>query len=204
MCAHEIKVRGGFESSYFLDRHFRRQRVRGSLVGWNESESDFIERLIGFEYEEMDSDRTPVPTMNLTKNDNIVNQCSASMLPTKQGGGVKPLGKKQISNILSAVTGGYNSFNREQQFQISNLVLQLQDIMTVDNNQSETIPNTSNEFTIDVPTAMAQSTQCKTRAKPIHKIQANVASKNKEVNSGTRSFSGCFWVLSYGTGKWEC
>jgi hypothetical protein len=177
MCAHEIKVRGGFESSYFLDRHFRRQRVRGSLVGWNESESDFIERLIGFEYEEMDSDRTPVPTMNSTKNDNIINQSSASMLPTKQGGGVKPLGKKQISNILSAVTGGYNSFNREQQFQISNLVLQLQDIMTVDNNQSETIPNTSNEFTIDVPTAMARSTQRKTRAKPMHEIQANVASK---------------------------
>ena len=56
-------------------------------------------------------------------------------------------------------------------------MLQLQDIMTVDNNQSETIPNTSNEFTIDVPTAIARSTQRKTRAKPMHEIQANVASK---------------------------
>ena len=51
MCAHKIKVRGGFEILYFLDRHFRQQRVRGSLVGWNESETDFIEGLIGFEYE---------------------------------------------------------------------------------------------------------------------------------------------------------
>ncbi len=30
MCAHEINVRGGFESSYFVDRHFRLERVRGS------------------------------------------------------------------------------------------------------------------------------------------------------------------------------
>ena len=94
--------------------------------------------------------------MESTENDDIINQSSASMLPTmKQGGGVKPLGKKQISNILSTVTGGYNSFSGEQQFQISNLVLQLQDLMTVDKSQSETIPNTSNEFTLDVPAIMA-------------------------------------------------
>ena len=86
--------------------------MRGSLVGWNESENDFIEGLIGFEYEEMESDRTPVHTMESTENKDIVHQSSASMLPTmKQGGGVKPLGKKQISNILSAVTGGYISFS---------------------------------------------------------------------------------------------
>ena len=112
MCAHEIKVRGGFESSYFVDRHFCRERVRGSLVGWNESENDFIEGLIGFEYEEMESDRSLVHTMESTENKDIIHQSSASMLPTmKQGAGVKPLGKKQISNILSTVTGGYNSFS---------------------------------------------------------------------------------------------
>ena len=178
MCAHEIKVRGGFESSYFIDRHFRRERVRGSLVGWNESENDFIERVIGFEYEEMESDRTTGHTMESRENKDIIHKSSASMLPTmKQGCGVKPLGKKQISNILSAVIGGYNSFSGEQQFQISNLVLQLQDLLTVDKSQSETIPNTINEFSIDVPTIMARSTQCKTRAKPMHEIQANVASK---------------------------
>jgi hypothetical protein len=53
------------------------------------------------------------------------------------------------------VTGGYNSFSCEQQFQISSLILQLQDLMTVDKNQCETIPNTSNGLIIDVPTAMA-------------------------------------------------
>ena len=72
MCAHEIKVRGGFESSYFLDRHFRRQQVRGSLVGWHESETDFIEGLIGFEYEEMESDRTPVHIMESTENNDVI------------------------------------------------------------------------------------------------------------------------------------
>ena len=155
MCAHEIKVRGGFDSPYFLERPFRQELVRGSLVGWNEPETDFIEGLIGLEYEEMESDRTPVHKMELIENEDTIDQTSASMLPVKQGGGVKPLGKKQISNILSAVTGGYNSFSLEQQFQISNLVLQLQDLMTVDRNESEAIPITSNEFTIVVPTAMA-------------------------------------------------
>ena len=67
MCAHEIKVRGGFESSYFLDRHFCRQSVRGSLVGWNASENDFIAGLIGFEYEEIESDRIRYPQWNRLK-----------------------------------------------------------------------------------------------------------------------------------------
>ena len=39
-------------------------------------------------------------------------------------GGVKPLNKKQVSTILSAITGTYSSFSQEQQFEISNLVLQ--------------------------------------------------------------------------------
>ena len=75
MCAHEIKVRGGFESSYFIDRHFRRERVRGSLVGWNESESDFIERVIGFEYEEMESDRTTGHTITKPSSTILLLQC---------------------------------------------------------------------------------------------------------------------------------
>ena len=88
---------------------------------------------------------------------------------------VRPLAKKQISNILSAVTGGYKTFSRDQQFQISSLVLQLQDLMTVDNSQCKTVPNKANGITLDVPNATARTTQRKNRAKPMHEIQANMA-----------------------------
>ena len=123
MFAHEIKVRGGFDSSYFLDRHFSQECVRGSLVGWNEPKTDFIEGLIGLEYEEIESNSKPVHTTEALENKDTVDQSSASVLSMKQSGGVKPLGKKQISNILLAVTGGYNSSSCEQQFQISGLVM---------------------------------------------------------------------------------
>ena len=33
-CAHEIKLRGGFCKEDFESRHFRRDRVSGSLSGW--------------------------------------------------------------------------------------------------------------------------------------------------------------------------
>ena len=51
--------------------------------------------------------------------------------------------------------------------------------MTVDNSQCKTVPNEANCITLDVPNATACATQCKNRAKPMHDIQANVASKKR-------------------------
>lgn len=77
------------------------------------------------------------------------------------------------------MTGGYNNFSRDQQFQISSLVLQLQDVMTVDTSEHETITNKANRLTIDVPNAIPHVLRCKNCAKPMHEVQANVASKHK-------------------------
>jgi hypothetical protein len=68
--------------------------VRGSLVGWNEPETDFIEGLIGLEYEEIESNSKPVHTVEAIENEDTMDQSSASVLSMKQGSGVKPLGKK--------------------------------------------------------------------------------------------------------------
>lgn len=111
MCAHEIKLRGGFNRSYFKARHFSRELVTGSLDEWNAPENNFIEGLLGFDYEEMETNSVPVDSNFLPENDAPVNQSSFAMIPMKKGGGVKPLAKKQITNILSAVTGGYNNFS---------------------------------------------------------------------------------------------
>jgi hypothetical protein len=60
MCTHEIKLRGGFDHSCFIQRHLFRERVRGSLVGWAEPENDFIEGLLRCDCEEIDSDNDPI------------------------------------------------------------------------------------------------------------------------------------------------
>ena len=80
----------------------------------------FIDGLIGFEYEEMETQRTPVDTMESTENDDIINQSSASMLPTmKQGGGVKPLWKNRsltfcpLLPVATTVLAVSNSFKSQ-------------------------------------------------------------------------------------------
>jgi hypothetical protein len=192
MCAHEIKLRGGFDHSCFIQRHFFRERVRGSLVGWTAPENDFIEGLLGCDCEEIDSDNDPIDSTALVEHKATVYQSSVPIQSTNYGGGVRPLAKKQISNILSAVTGGYNTFSRDQQFQISSLVLQLQDLMTVDNSQCKTVPNEATGITLDVPNATARATQLKNRAKPMHEIQANMASKKLRRRSSHLVFHKMF------------
>ena len=49
--------------------------------------------------------------------------------------------------------------------------------MTVDNSQCKTVPNKANGMALGVPHATASATQCKNHAKPMHEIQANMASK---------------------------
>jgi hypothetical protein len=45
---------------------------------------------------------------------------------------VKPLAKKQVTNILPAVCGAYSSFSEEQQFEISSLALKFQEVVFLD------------------------------------------------------------------------
>jgi len=155
-----------------------REHVRSLLVGWTAPENDSIEGLLEYDCEEIDSDNYPIDSTALVEHKATVHQSSLPIQSTNYGGGVRPIVKKQISNMLSAVTGGYNTFSQDQQFQISSLVLQLQDLMTVNNSQCKTVPNEANGITLDVPNATALATQSKNCAKPMHEIQANVASNN--------------------------
>jgi len=67
MSAHEIKVRGGFDHSCFIQRHFCREHIRGSLVGWTPPENDFIEGLLGCDCEEIDSDNDSIDSTELVE-----------------------------------------------------------------------------------------------------------------------------------------
>jgi len=90
---------------------------------------------------------------------------------------VKPLSKKQVTNILTAVCGAYSSFSEEQQFEISNLALELQEVVCLDKSRSDVIIDDEKGMFLEVPTAETRLNQRKKRAQPIHEIKANIASK---------------------------
>ncbi len=125
-------------------------------------------------------DEKDSPSVNEHKHtSNIVDQASTTTvtLPMKTSLRVKPLPKKQVSNILTAVCGAYSSFSEEQQFEISNLALQLQEVICLDKSRSDVVVHDDKGMFLEVPNADARMNQRKKRAQPIHEIQANGASK---------------------------
>ena len=176
---HEILLRGGFDPSYFLERHFSRDCVKGSLSGWTNANFNNVRGILGCEDETIEDEKDS-PSVNQHKHtSNIVDQASTTTvtLPMKTSLRVKPLTKKQVSNILTAVCGAYSSFSEEQQFEISNLALQLQEVICLDKSRSDVVVHDDKGMFLEVPNADARMNQCKKRAQPIHEIQANVASK---------------------------
>ena len=61
-CAHEIKLRGGFCRSDFESRHFRRDKVYGSLRGWVPKKNSDAFELICIEEECIDDNDSILPT----------------------------------------------------------------------------------------------------------------------------------------------
>ena len=113
-CAHEILLRGGFDPSCFLERHFSRDCVKGSLSGWNACNDDYVQDLLGYEDEVIDNDGQ-LTLINHDEQTNLTNPMSGNLkLPTKSSVCVKPLAKKQVTNILTAICGAYSSFSEEQ------------------------------------------------------------------------------------------
>ena len=72
---------------------------------------------------------------------------------------VKPLSKKQVTNILTAVCGAYSSFSEEQQFEISNLALELQEVVCLDKSRSDVIIDDEKGMFLEVPTAETRLNQ---------------------------------------------
>ena len=152
---------------------------QGSLVGWLEPSSDYIGDLIGCEDEAIHIE-TQCHVASSVCRGGVTNkeysQSNHNEFPLI-GSGIKPLNRKQVSTILSVVAGGYSSFSQDQQFEISHLVLQLQELMTVDKSQSSIISDQNTGFLVDAPNALALSSQRKLHAKPIHEIHSNKVTK---------------------------
>jgi len=80
---------------------------------------------LGHEDEVIDNDGQ-LALINHDGQTNLTKPTSNTLeLPTKSSVHVKPLSKKQVTNILTAVCGAYSSFSEEQQFEVSSLALNI-------------------------------------------------------------------------------
>lgn len=129
--------------SCFLERHYARKCVKGSLNSWEESLTDCVGEFIGFEGEEIHTKediQTESPTqLEMSVIDHNVSHNESSHINWNSfqlnGGGVKPMNKKQVSTILSVIAGTYSRFSQDQQFELSSLVLQVQELTSIDKAQ---------------------------------------------------------------------
>ena len=84
---------------------------------------------------------------------------------------VKPLRVKEIENIMRSVLGSYNTLSEEEQFDISCITVQLQELVMSDHPRSN-ISHTKTGMAVTVPQSMSLQSQPKNRRLPMHEVQA--------------------------------
>ena len=81
-----------------------------------------------------------------------------------RGIGMTPYSKKQVENILEVVVAGYNKFSKGQQYKVSSVVLDLQNLMCTEEN---TIAKSDGTI-VSVPTPAQITRESKKILKPSH------------------------------------
>ena len=84
---------------------------------------------------------------------------------------ITPLRTKEIENVMKSVIGGYNVMSVQEQFDISELVVKLKDLVTFDNPRSTT-QMTKSGMAVMVPQPDSLRCQPKNRLLPRHEVQA--------------------------------
>ena len=109
-----------------------------------------------------------IPIFNPFLEGNAYDPFPLDYLPAR-GVSTNPFTRKEVENILHSVMSGYNSFSHTRQHNISLLVLQLEDLMlmALDETNSELVKGQHNTFILAPPT-MTLRLEPKNRLKPIH------------------------------------
>eukprot|EP00985_Skeletonema_marinoi_P027350 scaffold22336_cov150-Skeletonema_marinoi.AAC.1 len=129
----------------------KRECVEGSLSGWAPPTTRPIDEIIG--YEAVSTPALTVPQSEQedgtdflvgTPEDGVVNKHeNAAALPMdcfpEKTGKCKPLDTHAVKTVLSHVSAAYGRVGEDLQFEMSALVLQLQELLTVDPNKSKTV-----------------------------------------------------------------
>ena len=190
MCPHEILVYGGFDKSLFSPRHMLRELVAGSLEGWSPNQisnpTTSLDDIIGFESENVPSvgimeeyriegsaDTTnTLSTVNYQHQPHLQN----TMPPTRVK--VKPLAIKHLTNVFSNVQAGYSRMSDDEKFAISNLVLQLENKLTMGDTTTCSIMHTSEGTAVMVPCQSSLKKQPSKRLQPKDKVSSAKRSKS--------------------------
>lgn len=125
MCAHEIKVIGGFDASRFKRCHMKRTCVEPSLNGWVPPTTNQIDSIIGYEAEPSEQDDgndllVGTPEDGIMRNfenaaaasNNELESAAAAPPPSfncfpEKTGKCKPLETKTVKHILAVASAAY-------------------------------------------------------------------------------------------------
>ncbi|KAL7544230.1 hypothetical protein ACHAWF_016691 [Thalassiosira exigua] len=165
MCEHEICAYDGFSTTLFEERHFRRDRVTGSLEGWTQDATPDINDVVGYECGLEPIGDVSNGTQSLTQPMPTVT-APPGHLPDRRYF-VGPPNTKKIQNILSSVSAGYSQFDNDMKFELADLAMQMQDVVTRSIHKSSKTEIMQN-LSVDVPGTEARKKQPRKRLKPTH------------------------------------
>lgn len=221
MCPHEIVAKGGYNKSFFKERHMRRECVEGSLEGWVEEDAvSSIDAMIGYELENLAPAKDDVGIgVGIGSADGDEMMADGTNLPPplpppgylrpKSVGKVQPLAKKYVENVFTSAIDQYNGMTPDRKHLISSLVLDLQNQLTIDTTQSKSMNTVTSGHIVDVPSNHSRAAQTKKRLLPIHevtnkhnKLKASATSQQEightiQVNTKSRRITCSFCTLNH-------
>ena len=146
--------------------HFERQFVSGSINGWVAPPQKKLNDIIGYTPERIRMEQ-PLPSgeeilekdMNVPMFNSFSEGSADDPLPVdylpQQSVSTTPFTKKEVEIVLHGVLSGYTNFGRTRQHDISLLVLQFDDLLTLDKKTSNPVDGPHNTCLL-VPTQMSQ------------------------------------------------
>jgi len=196
MCAHEIIFNKGFCANLFQPMHMSRKCVTGSLAGWTEtaSSSEIIDNIIGYDDEHLaPSSIIFNSSLGIEEDSGVLEGNPDDNLFTNRpgtvpvgyipqsGAKVKPFSVKQMNNIWEGVTSGYKGYSVKRQWEISELVLKLQELGTGDGSQSDVMTNNLGESLV-APNNHGLRCQSQNRLQPGREMVATKAKRKAASN----------------------
>ena len=126
-CPHMIKLKEGFDANLFQLRHMRRTKVVGSLKGWEHPiQTDNLlggdEDISTIENDPFDDDGEEANELQVT----VQKENALIDLTPKE---VRPLGKKNLSELLSQVNSFYNNCKDDVKFVVGAMAINLKKLV---------------------------------------------------------------------------
>ncbi len=120
----------------YLQRHMRRDVVKGSLGVWLTKQQSSFDAITGYKCEEIEDENDPnVESFTNSAEMEIHSTVDDDESLVAPGyirdvwTSVKPMTNKHISNIMSTVKDIYNSCDSDMQFEIGDLCLKIQELL---------------------------------------------------------------------------